>query len=107
MRSDIINDVLTVEDRAQKIITDAEHTARDYISDAQIQANAHIRSRIKEEREKNHAKLQLAQEDALSQLEQYEASLNTSLTFEPEEMQDIVQTLVAQICATELDGLVK
>jgi vacuolar-type H+-ATPase subunit H len=106
VRSDIINEVLTVEDKAQKIISDAEHTARDYISDAQMQANALLRTRLREEREKNRALLEQAEQDVQLRLEQYEAELANSQMMDDLKMESILDTLVARICATDLEGLI-
>ncbi|WP_319756106.1 hypothetical protein [uncultured Sphaerochaeta sp.] len=104
MRSDIINDVLSVEDRAQQIIRDAEHTARDVISDAQSAANELMRSSIKEEREHLRAQLEQAETDARNEVEQYEESLNVSSNLSRDTLESIAQSIVEQICKTDFDA---
>ena len=104
MRSDIINEVLSVEDRAQQVIRDAERTARDYISDAQTKANEYVRSTLKEERERLQAMLTKAEQDAQQQLEAYEAGLNISSNLQDSELEAIVTTIVQQVCKTDLES---
>ncbi|MEA4858897.1 hypothetical protein SDC9_160791 [bioreactor metagenome] len=106
MRSDIINEVLSVEDRAQKIVRDAERTARDAISDAQTKANAYIRSALKAEREQSHAQILQAEADAEAELQEFEASLHISSSLTEAELDRISQTIVEKVCATDLDSFV-
>ena len=46
MQTEIINKVLSVEDRAQKIIRDSERSARDIVTEAQAKANEMVRSSL-------------------------------------------------------------
>lgn len=105
MRSDIINEVLSVEDRAQKIVKDAGTTARGYISDAQSRANELIRSALKAEREVTHTQLERAEADAATQLFEFEKSLDVSTTLDEQSLENIACDLVRLICLTELDTL--
>lgn len=107
MRSDIINEVLSVEDRAEKIVRDAERTARDAISDAQTKANAYIRSAMKAERELSHTQILQAEADAETELQEYEASLHISSTLTEAELDRISKTIVEKVCATDLDSFVE
>ncbi len=102
MRSDIINEVLTVEDRAQKIIRDAERTARDYITDAQTEANELVRSSLKQEREHCHALLQQAEADAALQLSEFEAGLQRVETLQEDELERIARVIVEKVCQSDL-----
>ena len=104
MRSDIINDVLSVEDRAQQIIRDAEHTARDAISDAQSAANELIRSSLKEEREHLRAQLEQAETEARTEVEEYEESLNISSNLSKDTLEAIAHSIVEQVCKTDFDA---
>ncbi|MCK9347947.1 MAG: hypothetical protein PHP67_02395 [Sphaerochaeta sp.] len=103
MRSDIINDVLSVEDRAQQIIRDAEHTARDAISDAQSAANELLRSSLKEEREHLRAQLEQAEIEARNEVEEYEESLNVSSNLSGDTLETIAHSIVEQVCKTDFD----
>ncbi len=107
MRSDIINDVLSVEDRAQQIIRDAEHTARDAISDAQSTANELMRSSIKEEREHLRAQLEQAETEARAEVEQFEESLNISSNISGENLDTIAHSIVEQVCKTDFDAFLE
>ncbi|MGE4454353.1 MAG: hypothetical protein AB7D92_07440 [Sphaerochaeta sp.] len=107
MRSDIINDVLSVEDRAQHILQDAEHTARDTISDAQSAANELVRSSLKEERERLRSQLDRAEAEARKEVEEYEESLNISSNLSSETLGTIAESLVQQICKTDFDRVLE
>ena len=103
MRSDIINEVLSVEDKAQQIIRDANTNSRNIISDAQLQASEFIRLALKEERDKNHALLLQAEEDANLQLSEYEASLDVSSVLDDATLDKIADSITKKICKTELE----
>ena len=105
MRSDIINEVLSVEDKAQQIIRDANNNSRNILSDAQIKASELIRSALKDEREKNHSLLRQAEEDANLQLSEYEASLDVSSVLDEATLDKIADSITAKICRTELEGV--
>ncbi|MGE4585094.1 MAG: hypothetical protein AB7C91_10645 [Sphaerochaeta sp.] len=107
MRSDIINEVLSVEDRAQKIIHDAERAAREVVSDAQAQANELVRSALRKERERGHAVLVQAESDAAKQLSEFEASLDVSSNLQENDLDRIAQTIVERVCKTEFDALLE
>jgi vacuolar-type H+-ATPase subunit H len=102
VRSDIINEVLTVEDRAQKIIRDSERTVRDYITDAQTEANEIVRSSLKQERERCQALLQQAEADAALQLSEFEAGLTRVETLQEDTLDRIAQAIVEKVCNTDL-----
>lgn len=104
MRSDIINEVLTVEDRAQKIIRDADRTARDLITDAQTQANELVKSSLRQERERCHALLQEAESDAALQLSEFEAGLERVETLHEDELDRIARAIVEKVCKTDLES---
>ena len=63
VQTEIINKVLSVEDRAQKIIRDSERSARDIVTEAQAKANEMVRSSLKAERERHTAVIARAQDD--------------------------------------------
>jgi vacuolar-type H+-ATPase subunit H len=107
VRSDIINDVLSVEDRAQQIIRDAEHSARDIISAAQSTANELIRSSVKEGRDRLRALQEQAETEARAEVEEYEESLNISSNISGETLDTIAHAIVEQVCKTDFDAFLE
>lgn len=103
MRSDIINEVLTVEDKAQQIIRDANTNSRNILSDAQTQAGELVRSALKEERDANHALMLQAEEDANLRLTEFEASLDVSSVLDKTTLDTIADSITEKICKTELE----
>ncbi|HKM07345.1 MAG TPA: hypothetical protein VJ869_10160 [Sphaerochaeta sp.] len=103
MRSDIINEVLSVEDKAQQIIRDANTNSRNIIGDAQLQASEFIRSALNDERDKNHSFLLQAEEDANLRLSEYEASLDVSSVLDEATLDKIADSIMEKICKTELE----
>ncbi|NBK21457.1 MAG: hypothetical protein EOM68_05485 [Spirochaetia bacterium] len=102
MRSDIIDEVLSVEDKAQQIIRDSNTNSRNILSDAQIQAGELVRTALKEERDKNHALLLQAEEDANLRLTEFEASLDVSSVLDEATLDQIADSITEKICKTEL-----
>ena len=105
MRSDIINEVLSVEDKAQQIIRDANTNSRNILSDAQIQASELVRTALKEERDKNHSLMLQAEEDANLRLSEFEASLDVSSVLDEATLEKIAESILEKICKTELEEI--
>lgn len=105
VRSDIINEVLTVEDRAQQIVRDAEREAREIITNAQTEANAFVRDALKQDRILAQETIAQAEADLVDQLTEYEASLDRSSRLTAEEVKEIAQAIVIEVCKTNLDGI--
>jgi len=106
VRSDIINEVLSVEDRAQQIIRDAEHKARDSVSDAQTKANELLRSSTKEEREHYRVLLEKAEEESYQELTSFEESLDMSSNISPDQIIPLASSIVEEVCKTDFDTIV-
>jgi vacuolar-type H+-ATPase subunit H len=103
VRSDIIDEVLSVEDKAQQIIRDANTNSRNILSDAQLQASEFVRTALKEERENNHSLLLQAEEDANLRLSEFEASLDVSSVLDEATLAKIAESITEKICRTELE----
>ena len=102
MRSDIIDAVLSVEDKAQQIIRDSNTNSRNILSDAQLQASELVRTALKEERDSSHALLLQAEEDANLRLTEFEASLDVSSVLDEATLDQIADSITEKICKTEL-----
>ena len=103
VRSDIIDEVLSVEDKAQQIIRDATTNSRNILSDAQLQASELVRTVLKEERDKSHDLLLQAEEDANLRLSEFEASLDVSSVLDESTLDKIADSITEKICKTELE----
>ena len=103
VRSDIINEVLSVEDKAQQIIRDANTNSRNILSDAQLQASELVRTSLKEERENNQTLLRQAEADANLRLSEFEASLDVSSVLDEAMLDKIADDITERICKTELE----
>jgi len=103
VQTEIINKVLSVEDRAQKIIRDSERSARDIVTEAQAKANEIVRSSLKAERERHNAVIARAQDDADAQLAEYEASLAGAQRLDPDLLDKVASLIVEKVCMTDFD----
>jgi len=103
VRSEIIDEVLSVEDKAQQIIRDATTNSRNILSDAQLQASELVRIALKEERDKSHDLLLQAEEDANLRLTEFEASLDVSSVLDEATLDKIADSITEKICKTELE----
>ncbi len=104
MQNKIINEVLHVEDRAQKIIRDSERSARQIISEAQAKANEMVRSSLKDRRETNSDTIAQAEADAALRLAEYEASLAEGESFSEELIEQIAHRIVDRVVLTDFDA---
>lgn len=103
MQTEIINKVLSVEDRAQKIIRDSERNARDIVTDAQATANEMVRSSLKAERERQNTVIAQAQADADAELAEYEASLAGGKGLDPDILDKVANLIVDKVTLTDFD----
>jgi V/A-type H+-transporting ATPase subunit G/H len=99
----IINEVLSVEDRAQKIIRDSERNARDIVTEAQAKANELVRSSLKDERDRQNAEIAQAEADMAAALAEYEASLGEGKTLSEAVVQQIAKRIVDRVVLTDFD----
>jgi vacuolar-type H+-ATPase subunit H len=104
MRTNIINEVLTVEDQAQKIINDANTISREMIVETQSKATALVRDSLKTIRELNKAELTKAEEEAARLLEETEANLDSSIEMNDKHLDEIADSIVSMVSKTNLLG---
>ncbi|AEV28580.1 hypothetical protein SpiGrapes_0744 [Sphaerochaeta pleomorpha str. Grapes] len=104
MRSEIINEVLTVEDRAQKIINDANTISREMLIEAQSKANALVKDSLKTVRDLHKIELSKAEEEAARLLEETESNLDSSIELNDKRLDDIADRIVSLVSKTNLFG---
>lgn len=107
MRSEIINEVLTVEDKAQKIINDANAVSREMLVDAQSKANALVRDSLKTIRDLHKIELAKAEEEAARLLEETESNLDSTIELNDKRLDEIADRIVSLVSKTNLFGEVK
>ncbi|MFA6844588.1 MAG: hypothetical protein WCR02_02565 [Sphaerochaetaceae bacterium] len=104
MRSDIINEVLTVEDHAQQIVKDAEMQSHEQIIEAQDKANQLVHDLVQKQRILNRAEMEKAEQSSTVELENYEASLDSVNMMPSEVLDDIAQKIVLLVSKSALFG---
>lgn len=109
MQSEVISDILAVEDRAEQIIANANKVARDTLSAADAQASEIVRKAVDEEREQGRKAIAEAEEQVAEALQSYEEqlkdddSIDTSLS--QTDIDAIANKIVARVCSTIFQGL--
>jgi vacuolar-type H+-ATPase subunit H len=104
MRTNIINEVLTVEDQAQKIINDANTIGREMIVEAQSKATALVRDSLKTIRELDKAELTKVEEEAARLLAETEVNLDSSIEMNDKRLDEIADSIVSLVSKTSLVG---
>ncbi|WP_320127390.1 hypothetical protein [uncultured Sphaerochaeta sp.] len=104
MRSNIINEVLTVEDSAQKIINDANTQSRKLIIEAQSKATAVVRDSLKTVREQHKLEVAKAEEEAAKLLEETEANLSSAIEMNDKRLDEVADKIVSLVSKTEMFG---
>ncbi len=104
MQSEVINDILAVEDRAEQIIANANKVARDTLSAADAQASDIIRKAVDEERELGRKAIADAEEQAAEAVKTYEEHLqedySVDSTLAHVDIDAVAEKIVARVCST-------
>ena len=104
MQSEVIDDILSVEDEAARIIDEAEKKAREMISEAHDKAAKLISDAVEAEREKGKADVEAAEALLEQHLEQYEEERRRIESEEdhvdPSVLDRSASRIVVRICRT-------
>ena len=108
MQSEVIDDILSVEDEAAKIIADAEKKARDMVSEAHERASGIIAEEVGKVRESGKAAVASAEELLSKHLEEYEEERkrieSSENTVDPAVLESAASRIVERICRTDSFG---
>ena len=108
MQSEVIDDILSVEDQAAKIVDDAEKKARENISQAHDKAAKIISESVEAVRESGKADVDSAEKLLQEHLAQYEEERERIESSEnsvaPQVLERAVSRIVDRICRTEYFG---
>ncbi len=106
MQSEVIDDILSVEDEAAKIIEDAQKKARDTVSDAHDRAARIIADAVEAVREEGKADVERAEEVLKNKLDEYEAEReriqNEASVVDRSVLEAAASRIVERICRTDL-----
>ncbi|MCH3908213.1 MAG: hypothetical protein LKE39_07985 [Sphaerochaeta sp.] len=104
MRSDIIDEILSVEDRASQIVKEAQDEGRTKVLEAQTKAAQDVHDAVSKRRLEHQKELEQAEADSAVQLDNYQASLDVSSTLVPEAIDQIADKIVMMVSKTTLFG---
>jgi V/A-type H+-transporting ATPase subunit G/H len=104
MRSDIIDEILSVEDHAQQIVKEADEQGREQVIASQTKANELIHQAVQEEREKNRKELDKAEADGQKALDDFTVSLEGQDQMPSAVVKDVASKIVLMVSKTTLFG---
>jgi len=104
MRSDIINEILSVEDHASQLVKEAQDEGRMRIMQAQTQSNQDVHDEVAKRRAEHQVELEKAEADSAVRLENYQASLQGSDMMGAEVVDDLASRVVLMVSQTTLFG---
>ncbi len=110
MQSEVISNILEVEDRADGIVTQARAQARDILADADRKSAEIIREAVLQEREAGKQAIEDEEAHVAEQVQSYEEQLNsdgtTASTISPKKVDAIADAIIKRICRTvfQADG---
>ena len=108
MQSEVIDDILSVEDEAARIIENAQKKARETVSQAHDRAAAIIAKAVDSVREAGKADVAAAEELLRSHLKEYEEErerlLNEACTVDPSVLDRAAGRIVERICSIDRIG---
>lgn len=98
MQSDIISEIIEVEDNASKLVEEARQKANRLIAQAEIDSNAKLKEAIKERRTTNHNKLEKLIEKNKKEISEFESSLKDTIIVDKKNIEKIAFTIAEKIC---------
>ncbi len=108
MQSEVIDDILSVEDQAAKIVDEAEEKAKETISQAHDKAAKIIADRVEAVRRSGKADVDSAEALLQQHLAEYEEERerieSSENTIDPDVLERAVSRIVDRICRTEYFG---
>ncbi len=108
MQSEVIDDILSVEDQAAKIIEDAEKKAKETVSEAHDKAAKIIAEAVDEVRANGKAEVEGAEELLSKHLGEYEEErvrIESSENYvDPQVLDRAASRIVDRICRTDYFG---
>ena len=108
MQIEVIDDILSVEERADKIIEDAQKKARNMISSAHDKAAATIKEAVERVRERGKEDVESAEELLQNHLSEYEKERieieKSDETIDPAVLERATGRIVERICTVDAFG---
>lgn len=108
MHIEVIDDILEVEDKAEKIILEAQNKSRDILQQSQEKAQKLIKEAIDKEREEGEESLKSLNETMLTHLSDYEKEqqeiLNQSNHIDNSKITMATDKIIARLCKTDIFG---
>ncbi len=98
MQSDIISEIIEVEDNASKLVEEARQKANRLIAQSEIDSNVKLKEAIKERRTTNHTKLEKLIEDNKKEISEFENSLKDTIIVDKKNIEKIASTIAEKIC---------
>ena len=108
MQSEVIDDILSVEDQAARIVEEAEKRAKDIISEAHDEAQKIISEAVENVRENGKAEVDGAEELLEKHLAEYEEERekieSSASSVSPDVLDNAAGRIVERICRTGAIG---
>lgn len=104
MQHDVIDEILSVEENAQKLEKDAQSSSREMVMDAQSKASQYVRDVLNAKREVFRKELEQAEADAQKTLADYCDSIDTSATIPSAELDAMADQIIRKVCESTLLG---
>ncbi len=102
MQNDVISEILSVEEHAQKLEQEAQSKSREMVIAAQDKANQYVRDAVNAKREADRKELEKAESEAKSTLDAYISTLDTSVSISFQEADALADKIVRRMCASEI-----
>ena len=102
MQQDVIGEILSVEENAQKLEQDAQTRSREMVMDAQEKANQYVRDALNAKREADRKELEKAEADADETLKSFTSNLDTGMAVSTQEADAIADKIIEKLCYSEM-----
>jgi len=106
MRSELINDIFSVESEAERIVSEARQKARDMTDDAQRAGQESVRAAVEEAREERSRIVSEAQKNSVDRIAAFQAEMdrNDPSDEEIDACADaIAERMVEILCRSQLE----
>ena len=102
MQHDVIDEILSVEENAQKLEKDAQSRSREMVMDAQSKATQYVRDTLNAKHEADRKELEKAEADAQQTIADYTGSLDTAAAIPSADLDSMADQIIRKVCASNL-----
>jgi len=102
MQSEIISEIIEVEETATKTVNSAREESNKLINEAQMKANTALRKAVKNKRLENNEIIDNLRVDHTEKIKKYEKKIQSSYTLDYDLIDNLAEKISTKICLSSV-----